>query len=130
MSAAQKEQIYVELRKYHLDEFPESFSNASMNELLAEYRILEDEVITMLLSLVNGKSEYSDLSRSLKNFSDKATILPEGDKTEAKHRKHFADKTEQLGRILQIAKQASFKVRPPRKTRESTRTVVTKITKK
>jgi hypothetical protein len=129
MSSVQKEQIYVELRKYHLDEFPESLSNASMNDLLSEYRILEDEVITMLLELVNGKSEYVDLSDKLNNFIDKAKPGPKGNKTEEADRKHFVDKSNQLVQILQMAQDASFKLRPPRKTRESSRKVITTVNK-
>lgn len=129
MSAVQKEQIYTELRKYHLDELPESFPNSGMNDLLSEYRNLEDEIIAMLLGLVNGKSEYVDLSNNLNDFIQKAQPLLEGDITETDDRKHFTDKSEQLARILQMAKQASFTIRPPRKTRESTRAVVTKVNK-
>ncbi len=129
MSAVQKEQIYTELRKYHLDELPDVFANPGMNDLLIEYRNLEDEVIAMLLGLVNGKSEYVDLSNNLNEFVQKAKPILKGDESETDDRKHFADKSEQLAHILEMAKQASFTIRPPRKTRESTRAVVTKVNK-
>lgn len=130
MSAIQKEQIYAELRKYHLDEFPETLSNLDMDNLLAEYRILEDEVIAMLLGLVNGKSEYVDLTGSLKTFIDKAKPKPKGNKSEISEREHFVLKSEQLRHILGIAERASFTVRPARKVRESTREVITKVNRK
>ena len=129
MSAIQKEQIYVELRKYHLDEFPDSLANPDMNDLLEEYRVLEDEIISMLLGLVNGKSEYVEMSDDLKKFSAKAAPVLKGDKAEAKDREHFASKISQLETIIDLAQRASFTVRPPRKVRESTRSVVTKITR-
>lgn len=129
MTAVQKEQIFTELRKYHLDEFPESLVNSDMNELLSEYRELEDEVISMLLGLVNGKSEFSDMSPNLKSFHDKVRPEAKGDKAELQDRKHFESKAEQLEHIVKIAEHASFTVKPPRKVRESTRSVVTKVTK-
>ncbi len=130
MSAFQKEQIYTELRKYHLDEFPDSLSNSDMNDLLNEYRLLEDEIISMLLGLVNGKSEYVDWSKQLQAFITKSKVAPKGDKVEEKDRQHFTSKCEQLAEILAMAEKASFVVRPPRKTRQSTREVVTKVTKR
>lgn len=130
MSAAQKEQIYVELRKYHLDEFPEVLSNPAMNDALSEYRTLEDEIISMLLGLVNGKSEYVNVTDDLQSFNSKVKQLPKGNETEINERKHFVDKAAQLEHILNLAQSGSFTVRPPRKTRESTREVVTKVTKK
>jgi hypothetical protein len=84
----------------------------------------------MLLGLVNGKSEYVDLSGNLKTFVEEVKPAPKGDKAEVEDRKHFADKTQQLTHILEMAQRASFTVRPPRKTRESTREVVTKVNKK
>jgi hypothetical protein len=127
MTAIQKEQIYVELRKYHLDELPESLSNSGMNELLSEYRELEDEAIAMLLGLVNGKSEYVDLSGHFAAFLEKAKPEPKASKVEKAELLHFADKLDQLDQIIKMAHQASFTMRPPRKVRESTRTVVTKV---
>lgn len=129
MTAVQKEQIFVELRKYHLDEFPESLVNTDMNYLLSEYRALEDEIISMLLGLVNGKSEFVDLSKDLSAFEEKAKPMLKGDKAEESDRKRFLSKIEQLSHILQLASMASFVVKPPRKVRESTRAVVTKVTK-
>ena len=129
MSAVQKEQIYVELRQYHLDEFPANLANSDMNDLLDEYRVLEDEIISMLLGLVNGKSEYIDMTAKLKAFSNKAAPSLKGDKTESQDREHFASKIQQLQKIIELAQKASFTVKPLRKTRESTRSVVTKITR-
>lgn len=129
MSAKQKEQIYIELREYHLDEFPESLSNSSMNELLSEYRALEDDVINMLLSFVNGKAEYTDMSENISKFIDKAKPNPSGDKSEDADRKHFILKIEQLKSIIEMAKDTPFKLRRVRNTRPSTREVITKVNK-
>ncbi len=131
MSAIQKELIYTELRKYHLDEFPESFASSDMNRLLVEYRSLEDEVIAMLLGLVNGKSEYLDLSDNLKKFSG-VVKQPndQNDDLEGLERDHFISKAEQLIHILDMAKRGSFTARPTRKIRPSTRAVVVKVNKR
>jgi hypothetical protein len=129
MSAIQKEQIYVELRQYHENHFPETFSNSELNDLLKEYRNLEDEVIAMLLGLVNGKSEYMDLSNLPEKFMAKLdsveTSLPE----ESDEKEHFLAKVKSLQDILSLAEKATFKIRPVRQARVSTREVVTKITK-
>ncbi len=130
MSAIQKEQIYVELREYHLDELPETLSNSDMNDLLKEYRVIEDEIISMLLGLVNGKTEFADMTGPLQTFKSKVQPFIGGDKTEDKDREHLLSKITQLEHILNLAAKASFTIRPPRKTRESTRAVVTKVTRK
>lgn len=128
MSAAQKELIYVELRKYHLDEFPDSFGSAKLNELLAEYRQLEDQAVSMLLGLVNGKSEFADLAQDIKNFDSKVK-LNTGDEAK-KDRDLFVSKLRQLERIIHLAGTASFTIRSKPKIRPSTRAVITKVNKK
>ncbi|QQS23369.1 hypothetical protein IPM19_02290 [bacterium] len=128
MSALQKEQIYVELRKYHLDELPDSFANPKLNELLAEYRLLEDQSISMLLGLVNGKSEIADFSNDYENFAAKIEML--NDVEDKNDKQHFHSKLESLKYIISMAQAASFTIRPVRKIKQSSRAVVTKINKK
>ncbi|HEX3095523.1 MAG TPA: hypothetical protein VHQ20_00200, partial [Patescibacteria group bacterium] len=60
MSAIDKERIFVELRKYHTDQFPDKLANEDMQALRAEFQIIEDDIVTMLLSLVNGKLGFVD----------------------------------------------------------------------
>lgn len=128
MSAAKKEQIYVELRKYHLNEFPDSYTDPVINDLLQEYRILEDQAVSMLLGLVNGKTEYTDLTREFLAFEAKIKLASEQSQT--KDLSLFKTKLNNLEQIIHLAKSASFVMRPVRHIRQSTRAVETKVNKK
>jgi hypothetical protein len=117
MTAIEKEQIFIELRKYHTEEFPASLSNQNMAQLLGEFRALEDRVISMLLSLVSGKVAFVDLSSDLKAFGQKVKIKSTGDRSEDADRTMFISKIEQLSQIMNIAEVATFKLKVPRVAR-------------
>src|SRR5688572_20699519 len=114
MSAADKEKIFVELRKYHQDAFSEQMVNEDMNRLRNELENIEDKLVNMILGLVNGKTEFVDMGEDLRNFKKKIKILPSGARQEDGDRKFFKSKVDQLDNILQIASQGTFKLKIPR----------------
>lgn len=126
MSGHQKEVIFVELRQYHLDEFPASLSSPELNLLHEEFKLLEDEVVNMVLGVINGKVEFEDKSNQLNDFGLK---LEEVNNTaDSKTDKQlFADKVTHLKKIMEIARKAGFPLRrqrPPRISK-STKSITT-----
>ncbi len=117
MSAMDKEKIFVELRQYHTDVFPDKFSTPDMKELHDEFADIEDETVSMLLNLVNGKLAFVDLSEGLSNFKEKVKILKTTDKKEIEDRSFFVTKIEQLEKILNMAQSATFHLKVPRHTK-------------
>lgn len=115
MTAFEKEQIFVELRKYHLDEFPKTFSTPLMTSYLEDYKTIEDNIVSMIFGLVNGKTEFVDFSSELKNFNNKVKINSTTDKAELSDRELFLSKSAHLSLILNIAAAGTFKLRPIRK---------------
>ncbi len=113
MSAAEKENIYVRLRKYHLEQFPDKLATANMDSLRESFVELEDEVITMLVGFVNGKIAFTDMTEDLSAFSKKMKSVPTGDKKEDTDRAMFISKIEQLGEMLSLAQVSNFKLRAP-----------------
>lgn len=111
MSAKEKESIFVELRQYHLEEFPEVFSSPRMTALHDEYALIEDDAITMLLSLVNGKAEYVDYLENVKGFLVKVKALDSTDQAEKAEQKLFAQKAQLLNNILTLASKGDFPLR-------------------
>lgn len=114
MSAIDKEKIFVELRKYHTDAFSDKLSTADMDELREEFAEVEDATVSMLLNLVNGKQGFVDLSQDLISFKDKVKIVKGGNKAEDEDRNFFIAKIDHLESILNIAKQAVFRLKVPR----------------
>lgn len=114
MTAFEKEQIFVELRKYHLEEFPKSLATEKMSSLLAEYKTIEDGIVSMIFGLVNGKTEFVDFGNQLKSFNKKVEVDTSTDKAEIKDRKLFLSKSAHLSLILNIAAAGTFKLRPIR----------------
>ena len=114
MSAFEKEKIFVELRKYHTDEFPKKMSTEKMEKLHTDFVELEDHVVNMILSLVNGKVAFVDLTKEITTFTNLVKIKPAGDRAEDKDRTFFLSKIKQLLAILNIAKESTFKLRLPR----------------
>lgn len=130
MTAIEKEQIFVELRKYHLEEFPEKFANADMTDLFEEFKELEETIITMLLGLVNGKTGYVDYEADLENFKNKAAISKETDKAEKANRELFISKADLLSHVLKTADRATFMIKVPRNgPRQVGKAVTTKVTR-
>ena len=119
MSAQEKENIFVELRKYHLDEFPKSLSSETMNELRTEFGEFEDKLVTMLLSLVNGRAEYVDLTPDLDKIKAKAEISASTEAIENSDRELLLSKIKQLSNILHMASVGTFPLKRKRPVRIS-----------
>ena len=66
---------------------------------------MEDKIVSMVLSLVNGKAEFKDATGELADFEHKL-------REDAK--KFFASKISQLNEIMAFAKDSGFKLRPVR----------------
>lgn len=118
MSAFDKEKVFVELRKYHLNEFPKSLSTPRMASLLEEYKSLEDSIVSMIFGLVNGKTEFVDFKPQLVDFNkklDKKAESAQEDKLEEENKALFLSKSVELTEILNIAESGDFKLRPQRK---------------
>ncbi len=115
MSAFEKEKIFVELRKYHLEEFPKPLATEQMTTLLTEYKEIEDAIVSMIFGLVNGKTEFVDFRTQLKDFNKKVKPGLTTDKAETSNRELFLSKSFQLSNILDIASGGNFKLRPIRK---------------
>lgn len=128
MSAYEKEHILTELRQYHLEEFP-VFASEELNGFLEEFRDLEDIIINMLLSLVNGKAEYVDYSSKIDVFEPKlqtaAFQSPEGESA----KKLFISKIALLRRFLEIAQSATFTLRKSYSNKTMGKQVTTTNTK-
>lgn len=114
MSAIDKEKIFVELRKYHTEQFPDKLSTTDMQELREEFQIIEDDIVTMLLSLVNGKFAFVDFEKELENFQKKVKIVKIGNRKEDEDRTFFLAKITHLHELLLIAKSSIFKLKVPR----------------
>lgn len=114
MSAIEKEKIFVELREYHTEAFPDAFSTPLMSELREEYSVVEDDTVSMLLNLVNGKVAFVDLSVGLEKFKEKVKVTKSTEKKEVADRNFFIAKIEHLEKILGIAKGATFHLKIPR----------------
>jgi hypothetical protein len=114
MSAMDKEKIFVELRKYHTDQFPDKLVNEDMQDLRKEFEVIEDNIVTMLLSLVNGKLGFVDFEAELNSFEKKVKIAKTGDRKEDSDRQFFLDKIAHLKELLTIAKASIFKLKIPR----------------
>ena len=114
MSAIDKEKIFVELRKYHTEQFPDKLVNEDMQELREEFQVIEDDIVTMLLSLVNGKLAFVDFDKELKSFQNKIKITKAGDRKEDENRQFFQAKITHLQELLEIAKASIFKLKIPR----------------
>ncbi len=105
MSALNKEKIYEELRNYHANAFPDKFPTEKLDNLRAEFGVIEDEVISMLLGLVNGKRVIVELGDSVTNFQKK---LNESEQ------EVFASKSAQLLDLMAMAKGFDFQLRKVR----------------
>jgi hypothetical protein len=114
MSAIEKEKIFVELRKYHVNSFDSHLATPAMTEFRRQFQELEDRIVTMLLSLVNGKLIFEDLSPELSSFQEKLKITKNKNHQEDDNRNFFIAKISHLNEILQLARAASFKLKTSR----------------
>ena len=113
MSVIDREKIYGELRNYHLEQFP-NITNPRVNNLRVEFGVIEDTIIGMILSLVNGKAEFIDTTNELNAFRDRLKIVMPAGLEEDANRNLFASKLERLGDLLVLAKESHFKLRTVR----------------
>lgn len=114
MSAIDKEKIFVELRQYHTDAFPDKLSSKDMDSIRKEFIDLEDNIVNMLLNLVNGKVGYVDFQDELAAFQKKVKVSKNTDPAETKDRVFFSNKIEHLNQILDIARASIFRLKIPR----------------
>lgn len=111
MASADKEKILVELRAYHTTPFADSLSSDAVSVLRHNFADLEDEIVSSILNLVNGKAEYVSYDKQLSDQKKKVVKLTD---IEQQEKELFLQKIEQLGAILAAAEQAQFKMRPAR----------------
>lgn len=111
MSAANKEKVLVELRKYHTEPFSERLATDRMNQLRAEFGVLEDKIFSMLLGSINSKIPFTDPSRELAVFRRKANLTSSDDSREDNNKKFFLSKIEALKHIIKLAKDLKFTVK-------------------
>lgn len=119
MSAHQKENVFIKLRDYHLNTFPDKMSSSLMEQSKIDFQIIEDKIINMLLNLVNGKGLYVDFVPELKSFEVEMTAKKSDDPIEFENRTLFTTKIRNLREVLKFALDADFKMRTPRFTKES-----------
>lgn len=110
--AMNKEKIFEELRNYHLTQFSDKIS-LEVNNLKIEFGLIEDKIIGMLLSLVNGKGEFIDSAQELNTFRDKLNTAASDD-IDTASRNLFASKIGKLLDIMVFAKESNFKLRTVR----------------
>ena len=100
MNPVNKEKIFEELRNYHVQQFPDKFKNPIVSDLRVEFGDLEDKIVGMILSLVNGKAEFLDSTADLNSFQDKLTrTLPEDGANDA-NRNLFTSKISLLTDLM------------------------------
>lgn len=114
MSAINKEKIFEELRNYHTHRFPVKIKNAEVETLRVEFGEIEDRIVGMILSLVNGKAEFLDATKELNNFQDKLKRNLPADSGDDANRNLFATKITELTAVMAMAKDSGFKLRPIR----------------
>jgi hypothetical protein len=113
MSAIDKEKIYEKLRSYHTDKFPAKMNNQEVETLKDKFSLVEDRIVGMILSLVNGKTEYVDSTKELATFQDALKSMPTSGGDEA-NKSLFASKIDKLVEIMTMAKDSDFQLRKVR----------------
>jgi hypothetical protein len=113
MSAIDREKIFEKLRNYHTDEFPEKMKNPEVDALKVKFNAVEDRVVGMILSLVNGKAEYIDSTKELTDFQATLKSMPAIASDEA-NKNLFASKIEKLIEIMDMARESGFTLRKVR----------------
>lgn len=121
MSAFEKEKIFVELREYHQNQLPSGKAGGVVLSLGKEFEELEDKIISMILSLVNGKLEYVELNDELNTFKEKIIEETKDDKSQDSNRIFYIAKIDHLNKILGLAEEGTFRLRAPRQPRSEGR---------
>jgi hypothetical protein len=121
MSASDKEKILTELREYHVNAETALLASDSTTRLKTEFTEIEDKIINMILSYVNGKAEFVDFSSEVEEFKKKVLAQTTETPEEKEDQKYLLSKLEQLKNILDVASKSIFKLRPQRYTRTTPR---------
>lgn len=114
MSAIVKEKIFDELRRYHVQVLPKKLATERMDLARDQLGLIEDKIIAMLLSLVNGKAIFADSTEELEAFRRKIETTSPADELEKKNKGLFIAKIDWLQQILAMAKEPNFELRKPR----------------
>jgi|SRR3989338_3353604 len=114
MSAIVKEKIFDELRRYHVQVLPKKLATERMDSARDQLGLIEDKVIAMLLSLVNGKAIFADSTEELQAFRRKIELPSASEEMEKKNKGLFVAKIDWLLQILLMAKEPNFELRKPR----------------
>ena len=124
MSAIDKEKVFDELRNYHTQRFPEKIKNPELDSLRREFIEMEDRVVSMILSLVNGKAEFIDPSKELASFQKRLEPIS----TDAATKNIFSEKILKLEGLMAFAKNSDFKLKRIRPNKYANRIPTNKIT--
>ncbi len=111
MSALAKEKIFVELREYHTHHFPTKVKNQVVSNLIAEFEILEDKFISMILSLASGKLEFVDTTEELNKFQERLDKTVPDNGSDGVSKDLFTSKINKLLEISNFAKATGFQLR-------------------
>lgn len=114
MNAIGKEKIFEELRNYHTHQFPVKIKNLAVDNLRTEFVVLEDKIVTMVLSLISGKTEFVDATKDLDMFQNKLERTMANDDGNEISKNLFVAKISKLSEIMIIAKDSDFKLKPVR----------------
>ena len=79
MNANNKEKVFEKLRSYHLEQFPDKIQGENLNNFRIALGTLEDNIITMILSLIDGRTKFTDFTPELNSFQEKFTRTTTGD---------------------------------------------------
>ncbi len=114
MSAIVKEKIFDELRRYHVQVLPKKLATERMEDAKESLSLIEDKIIAMLLSLVNGKAVFADSTEELEAFRRKIELPSASEEIEKKNKGLLVAKVDWLVQILAMAKEPNFVLRKPR----------------
>jgi hypothetical protein len=116
MSGINREKIFQELRNYHTYQLPDKIYNPEVIDLKNKFDIVEDRIIGMILSLVNGKNEFIDSTKELKSFHTKLESMNTSTRDEI-GKNLFESKISKLGEIMILAKESGFQLKKIRGTK-------------
>jgi hypothetical protein len=128
MSAIDKEKIFDELRNYHTHRFPVKIKNLELDNLRAEFVEMEDRIVGMILSLVNGKAEFMDATKELEAFQKKLETIGQTGHMDETSRNLFAAKIGKLEDLMVFAKKSDFKLKRIRPNKNANRIPTNKVT--
>jgi|GEM_PF-3577516 len=117
MSSDVRNQLYISLRAYHESLFSPKPSNAQFDQLRKDLELIQDQIINMILSFVNGKAVFLDNSPDLDTLQARVKASPAQSEPEKKDKEMLTSKIGLLMDMLALASKATFKLRKPRAPR-------------